>query len=294
MVQASTGKSSIIIDANNLCHISMHALGELSFNEQSTGIIFGFFRQILSLAKLYKTNNLIFCWDSRKSKRRLIYPEYKRGRQYMERTPEQQLEYEAMMTQFGELRQTLLAQVGFKNNFVQTGYEADDLIADIVLRNNHSFVVVSTDNDLFQLLDHCKLHNPISKKVTTRAVFEEKYGVTPKQWPEVKALAGCSSDNVKGFPGVGEITAIKYLTKGLKRAHKLTQIMETQDAQASLAFNRTLVTLPFPGLKPPILQDGERFDLEAFEHICHRYDMQYFLKNLRAWEDVFSVNINHG
>ena len=51
----------------------------------------------------------------------------------------------------------------------------------------------------------------------------EKYRIKPFEWHKVKAIAGCSSDNVKGVAGVGEITAIKYLKGELKKESKAHQ-----------------------------------------------------------------------
>lgn len=280
---------NLVIDCNNLCHISKHALRGLSFNDLSTGILFGFFRQILSLGKRFNTNRFSFCWDSRKSKRKALCSTYK-TRPRIEKTPEEDWENNVMFEQFVELRQSSLPSVGFQNNFIKTGYEADDLMASVVITNDlHCHhVIVSTDNDLFQLLDYCCLFNPLTKRLADAAWFKDIHGIDPSQWSEVKALAGCSSDTVQGIPGVGEKTAIKYLKGEVKKGGKLDEKLLSGSYQELLDLNRILVTLPFPGTPElRINGNGNTFDFNAFEQICYRYGFSYFTKNMDDWRKIF-------
>ena len=69
----------ILVDGDNLGWISHYSQGELSVNDLYTGVIFGFLRQVFSLADRFETNQFVFCWDSRQSFRKKIYPEYHGG-----------------------------------------------------------------------------------------------------------------------------------------------------------------------------------------------------------------------
>lgn len=280
-------EATLVVDCNNLCHIAKHALRGLSFNDMSTGILFGFFRQILSLGMRFHTDKFVFCWDSRKSKRRDMCQTYK-VRPKMERTPEEEWENKVLFEQFVELRQECIPAVGFVNNFIKTGYEADDLLASVVLNNGGKYIIVSTDNDLFQLLDHCCIFNPITKRIADAEWFSQTYNIDPSKWSEVKALAGCSSDTVQGVPGVGEKTAIKYLKGEVKRGGKLDEKLISGAYQEQIDLNRMLVTLPFPGTPElKVNGNGNGFNFDAFERICYTYGFNYFSKNMADWRKVF-------
>ena len=61
----------LLIDCNNLCYMAYYTTGQLAVDEIKTGVIFGFLKKINKLADVLKTNEIIFCWDSRKSYRKL-------------------------------------------------------------------------------------------------------------------------------------------------------------------------------------------------------------------------------
>jgi 5''-3'' exonuclease (including N-terminal domain of PolI) len=182
----------VLIDCNNVAHIVNHAMGHLSTDEQATGVIFGFMKQMLSLSNKMKSNEFVFAWDSRKSWRKNIYPEYKANRS-KPINPEEENPKQDLFNQISELRKTILPGLGFKNNFIKTGYEADDLIAYIALMNpKEEFTIVSTDQDLYQLLsDKVRIYNIITKQFFTRADFEAKFSLHPCMYREIKAISGC-------------------------------------------------------------------------------------------------------
>ena len=66
---------TLIIDCNNLCYGSFYTFGELSHEEKKTGVIFGFLLQLLSLVEKFEANKFMFCWDSERNYRKIIYPE---------------------------------------------------------------------------------------------------------------------------------------------------------------------------------------------------------------------------
>ena len=72
---------NIIIDSNYLCYINKFSLSNgLSYLGHRTEIIYGFVKNIIELADKFESSNIIFCWDSKKSLRREIYPNYKLNR----------------------------------------------------------------------------------------------------------------------------------------------------------------------------------------------------------------------
>ena len=70
----------LLVDSNSICHQAKHSMGNLTWEEKEVGIIFGFLRQLLSLAKTFETNKFVFVWDSRISLRTKMFPDYKKTR----------------------------------------------------------------------------------------------------------------------------------------------------------------------------------------------------------------------
>jgi len=243
----------LVIDCSYLCYRSLHTLGDLSQGEKKVGIIFGFLRQILKLSDQFKTNKFVFCWDSRKSYRKLIYPDYK-GQRRVDMTEEESENYEIALEQFDEIREKVLPYMGFNNIFHQTGYEADDLIAHIVYRIPDDTVIVSADKDLFQLLRKDRF-TPV-KMWNFNAINDEDrfsgdwFGLKPKDWIKVKAIAGCTSDNIAGLPGVGDLTAAKYVAGALKQERLDAIKNRLSKFESGYALNHRLVALPYGGIKP--------------------------------------------
>ena len=91
--------------------------------------------------------------------------------------------------------------------------KSDDLIAELcsAFPRNEDIVVKTKDRDLYQLLEHpnVRIHN-FTKFITVED-FESEYGIEPKQFLDLKSLAGDKSDNIPGIKGVGPKTAAKWL-----------------------------------------------------------------------------------
>jgi len=284
----------LIIDSNFVCYMFRFAFGGLNFEEKPTAIIFGFLNQLYALAGRFKTNKFVFCWDSRKSYRRQRNPNYKSSRRE-EKTDEDREDDRIAFKQFSDLRQCVLPKLGFKNNYIQTGCEADDLIASIVMNNPGDFVIVSSDNDLLQLLDtglnYCALYNPITKKQITATDFRKEWGIDPFQWTAVKSIAGCNGDNVPGVPGVGEKTAVKFITGKLSKGVIYDRIMDAEGAGGLIEETRWFVELPLPGTKKFELQENENFLFNKFVDICEEYGFRSFLAKdrLNGWKERFDL-----
>jgi DNA polymerase-1 len=252
----------IIIDSNGLAYRSLFSMGDLKHNQNKTGVIFGFLSEVRNLAEKFSCNQFIFCWDSKNSYRKLICPEYKENRSHLLSSEKEILEI--AYKQFNLLRDEILPNMGFRNIFIQSGYEADDLIAWIVYRLPDNYLIATGDDDLLQLLkDHPKypieIYNLRVKKIITEEDFTKKYGIKPIDWSIVKSIGGCSSDNIKGISGVGQESAIKYLNNNLKDG-AIKKKIESIEGKKITQDCMELVHLPFVGDREiSIIKDREEF-----------------------------------
>jgi len=253
----------------------------LTYLGNNTEIIFGFIKSLLSLANKFYPCDFIFCWDSKSSKRKEINPDYKRHR-HDSKTEEQKLLDAIAYNQFNEIRTFVLPELGFKNIFIQEGYEGDDLIARIVLDHEglyNSIVVVSSDNDLYQLLDYCSLYDIFKKSIINKNMFLKEYSIEPTEWIRVKQIAGCNGDEVKGVNGVGIKKAIKYIKGELNQGKVFDSI---EDSKKLIRMNRRLVKLPLSGTMKCELKKDDITE-EKFKRICIKYNFKSLFGKEKEW-----------
>lgn len=279
----------LVLDCNYICWCHAYAIGQgLSFAGQRTEVIYGFLKQLLYLSEKFEPNQIAFCWDSVENKRKELSPDYKK------KSPLSSEEAEALnliFDQFEQLRKDILPYLGFVNVFRVTGYEADDLMAKLVMnykKENGPVIIVSRDKDLYQLLDYCTLYSVTGRQTTTKEEFVKKYNIEPSQWAEVKAMAGCSSDKVKGIFGIGDKTAAGYLAKTINKGKAFLKI---KDSQAIIDKNLPLVKLPFEGTPTPKLKKdnitrGESYGL--WKEVCKHYGFSSLMdtESVEIWKTL--------
>lgn len=271
----------LVIDAPYLCHRAFHSMGNLSYGEAMTGTLFGFLRDIITLKDLFQPDRFVFCFDAGTSKRREMYPKYKRSRRAKERTPEEQELYQQMQKQMRLLRYEILKGLGFSNVFYQIGYEADDIIGHLCWEDHPQIIIVSCDHDLYQLLSpRVSIWNMPKSQMITYESFRDEFKIEPSQWVDVKAIAGCSTDDIQGIKGVGEITACKFLRGDLKQGQKFIAIVEGTNLWER---NLNLVRLPLAGLNKDRLQvRKDQVSQAKWIELCNRYGFQS-LKGAVRW-----------
>jgi len=271
-------KPVLVIDSNYLAHRVMFKMGNLSYEEKTTGVIFGFLRGVMNLHERFEPSEMIFCWDSPKSWRRVLFPDYK-GNRIREYTPEEQRDRETAYSQFDELQNDILPRIGFANVFSQKGIEADDIIAQVVIdqplgKDYVPHIIVSSDNDLYQMLALADMFFLDKKTLFTKKDFVDKYNIQPSEWLEVKALVGDTSDNIPGIKGVGVKTAIKYL-KGTVR--NMNMVFTIQDNAAQINLNEILMKVPHSKTEPVPIKKS-KINMFQFEQVCMENGFQFFLK----------------
>lgn len=273
-----------LIDSLALTYSSKYAIPKLYTNDEPTGIIFGFIKYLLALQKQFQFDQFLFCFDSRSSKRKEIYPKYKFNRNLNDI---QNLVY----SQVDIIQKEILPSIGFKNSYQTTGLEADDIIGSLCKNKNpeDEYIIISRDHDLYQLLNtNVAQYDYISKTTITLDTFLDKYNIHPKQFGIVKAISGCKTDNVIGIQKIGEKSAIKYLNHQLKQNTKAYQKIISDGGQSLIKFNEKLVVLPFDGTPEyGIVEDEIQF--EKLKEIFIRYDFQSQLteRSLNEWRESF-------
>ena len=209
----SKGKPTLLlIDGHSLAFRAFYALSPDSFRTpegQHTNAVHGFISMLLNILGNEKPTHLAVAFDlSRSSFRTDEYPEYKGTRG--ETPPEFNGQTELLREALEAMNIITLS----KEN-----YEADDIIASLAdqgAANGYRVLIVSGDRDTFQLIqDDVTILYPVKgvmnlARMDDNAVVE-KYGIHAKQYPDLAALVGETSDNLPGIPGVGPKTAAKWL-----------------------------------------------------------------------------------
>lgn len=207
-------KRLLLIDGHSMAFRAFFALPAENFTTaqgQHTNAIYGFATMLISLLKEEKPTHVAVAFDvSRKTFRTEIFPDYKANRA---KTPD---EFRSQMSYLHEL------VTGFGiTQFEIEGYEADDIIATITKRaesEGAEVLICTGDRDSFQLVTaqttvlYPKRGVSELARMTPEAV-QEKYGMSPAQYPDFAALRGDPSDNLPSIPGVGEKTAAKWVVE---------------------------------------------------------------------------------
>ena len=199
----------LIVDGNSLMHRAYHALPLMDAEGIYTNAIYGFLNMLLKVIREQDVRYIAVCFDEHgPTFRHTAYADYKAGRSA---TPEE------LRQQFRTIRE-LLTDMGIRW-FTLMGWEADDLLGTLSLKAEASDVrplLLTGDRDALQLVDgRTELmftRKGISETILfTPARVHEEYGFGPDQVTDWKGLAGDSSDNIPGIPGVGDKTAVKLL-----------------------------------------------------------------------------------
>ncbi|KIF70368.1 DNA polymerase I [Streptomyces sp. AcH 505] len=204
----------LLMDGHSLAYRAFFALPAENFTTatgQPTNAIYGFASMLANTLRDEAPTHFAVAFDvSRKTWRSEEFPEYKANRST---TPD---EFKGQVELIGELLDAMGAV-----RFAVDGFEADDIIATLVTQAEAAgfdVLIVSGDRDSFQLVsEHTTVLYP-TKGVSeltrfTPAKVQEKYGLTPAQYPDFAALRGDPSDNLPGIPGVGEKTAAKWINQ---------------------------------------------------------------------------------
>ncbi len=244
-----------LIDGSGYIFRAYYALPPLSRKSDGlpTGAVSGFCSMLFKLLEdsrsddsIHKPTHFAVIFDSaKKNFRNEIYKDYKANRT---NAPED------LVPQFEYIRKAVKA---FNLPSIELiNYEADDLIATYakqIINAGAKVTVISSDKDLMQLVSNkIRLYDPMKNKVLGEKEVFEKFGVKPNQVVDVQSLAGDSSDNIPGVPGIGIKTAAELINKYqtldnlLKNIEKIPQTKRRETLLANkdkALLSRQLVTL---------------------------------------------------
>ena len=206
-------KKTILIDGNSLIYRMFYGIREMSNSKGvPTNAIYGFVGILVKIQNEYKPDYLGVAFDlSAPTFRHKAYADYKGGRDKMP---------EDLQVQMKLLKELLIKmQVPVLS---LEGYEADDIIGTLAKAGEKRDVftqIITGDKDSFQLVDvHINILYTANRSGSQFATVNidyimERYGVTPSEMIDVKALMGDASDNIPGVSGIGEKTATKLIAK---------------------------------------------------------------------------------
>ena len=268
----------MLIDGNSIVNRAFYGVPLLTNGEgRYTNGVYGFLNILFKLLDEEQPDYLAVAFDLHAPTfRHRTFDGYKGTRKGM---PE---ELREQMPLLKEVLQAMHIPI-----FEQEGFEADDILGTLSAlaeKNGIVPVVVSGDRDLLQLAgETLKVRIPKTKGGRTEtedyyaADVQAKYGVTPAEFIDMKALMGDASDNIPGVPGIGEKTAAKIITQyhdiETAIAHaaeikpkKASENLAAYQEQARLSkFLATIVRdMPLEWDKE-ILKIGDMFNQTAYE-----------------------------
>ena len=259
-----------LVDGSGYIFRAYYALPPLSRKSDGlpTGAVSGFSSMLFKLleevrsddSKNKPTHFAVIFDSARKNFRNEIYKDYKANRS---EAPDD------LAPQFEYIRKAVKA---FNlPSIEQINYEADDLIATYakqIISLGAKVTIISSDKDLMQLVSNkIRLFDPMKSKVIGEKEVIEKFGVKPNQVIDVQSLAGDSSDNIPGVPGIGIKTASELINKFktlenlLKKAGEIPQ----KKRKETLINNKDL---------------ANRLALNAYKEYTEKYNWLYRAKRI--------------
>ena len=274
-------KRLVIIDGYSLLYRAFFATRYLSTADgRPTNALYGFTQMLFGLLEKVQPQAIVVALDSPgKTFRHAAFAEYKGTRRETA---------EELKVQFPVARD-LISALGIPSLEV-TGYEADDVVGTIsrlAEENGYDSTIVTGDLDALQLIDECVSVFTMKTGVTDTFTYGpkevyERFGVTPEQIPDFKAIKGDTSDNIPGVPGIGDKGAAELIqafgsVEGIldrfdelppKYAKKIEPAIESMKSSKFLATINREVPLSYnfePFVLTPEELEAAKAWLEAYE-----------------------------
>ncbi len=218
-------KTIAVIDGNSLMHRAYHAVPPTmnAPDGTPTNAVFGFMSMFLKMVEVLDPDAVICAFDAGRPKQRMEALE-----QYKAQRPPMDVELKEQFPLIEDLLKSMAIPV-----VKIKGWEGDDILGTVSARDDaagYRTLLVTGDKDAYQLASDKTSIVTTKKGISDIAIYgpaevEERYGVTPAQFPDFLGLMGDSSDNIPGVPGIGAKTAAKLLA----RFHSIEGIYENLD-----------------------------------------------------------------
>lgn len=283
-------KTLIILDGNHLAHRAYHKFPNLkTFDGVNTSVVYGIPYIIESLIRKFAPDKAMIALDGgRSSFRKGLLPSYKEREQKLGFDKEDFYRQRDDAVRF-------LSCLGI-DVVHQRGQEADDLITMVALRyyrRGWKVIIISGDKDFNQLIGEHDSGGIISVFNTGKGILIELsnaieiLGYHPNQCVDYLSLIGDHSDNIPGYPGIGEIRGIKFIQQfgSIRKYLKLNQQfgkLDNNKLKEVWQLNTKLIDLKYFYRKFLIkdevpLKKGV-FDEKLLGNLCHEFEMNSFLK----------------
>ncbi len=198
-----------LVDSMSNIHRAYHAIQRLSTSAgRPTNAVYGFVTMLRKMLREHTPDLLAAAWDGpQRTQRHEAYADYKANRPTMA---------DDLASQLPEIREALAA---YRIPVLELpGYEADDVIGTLAKKaesQGYNVVIVTADKDMLQLVsgDRIRVFHTGKEVFLDEAGVATFFGVAPGQVADVLALMGDSVDNVPGVPGVGQVTAKKWISQ---------------------------------------------------------------------------------
>jgi DNA polymerase I-like protein with 3'-5' exonuclease and polymerase domains/5'-3' exonuclease len=308
-------KRLVLVDGNALLHRAYHATPPLTTkNGELVNAVYGFTAMLLKAVDDLKPDFMAIAWDEKgPTFRHQAYTQYKATRGPSD---------DALGNQYKRVHE--VSKALNIPEFSLSGYEADDLIGTLArqaveAQKNLEVIILTGDRDIMQVID--KNIKVLMPKKTLADVglygideFVERFGFSPKQMIDYKALAGDQSDNIPGVAGIGEVSATKlikefgsvekiYQPKNLKTLPTRMQTLLAEGAE-SAAMSKGLATID---MNAPIKLDlvacrMQDFDYEEAKNLFVELEFKSLVARLPGsgeedggWgtEEKDNLNANH-
>jgi len=218
----------LLVDGNNMSHRVFWTHQELQHKGRYTGVLFGFFRQLIFLRKKFPEHFLVVAWDRGYDRRKaesqagvaagIVPSAYKEPREKAreDADPKKLEELESLNTQMNQLRDEALPLVRCTQAILD-GTEADDILYSYCLYANKwggEAVIVSSDKDFYQVLGigpKVTVFDAMKDETWTAERFQMEFAFPATLWVTAGALQGDKGDNIFGVDGWGPKTACDYV-----------------------------------------------------------------------------------
>lgn len=263
MAKKKSQNRYLLIDGNAIVHRGFHAIPVLNTKSgESTNAVYGFTMILLRAIKDLKPTHIACSFD-------LAGPTF-RHEQYADYKGTRVAAAQELYDQFPRVKEVVRAlNIPI---FEITGFEADDVLGTLAKHicekhpDDCDVMIATGDLDSLQLVNKCVKIYTLRKGITDTAVYDEaavqeRYGLTPLQMIDYKALRGDPSDNIRGVSGIGEKTAaqliqefgsIKNLYKAIKAGKtdglkpRVVQLLKDGEKDADLSYQLSKIVLDVP------------------------------------------------